>query len=124
MSVPEDRRYCATHQWAKPIPAGGYAVGITDYAQNELGDLMFVELPELGKKVGVGDSCATLESVKTASDVAAPLAGTITAINDPLKAHPETLNQAPYDHWIVIIQPDQEANYAELLSPQDYLKLL
>lgn len=123
MAAPDDRRYRATHQWAKPLPDGCYDIGITDFAQSELGDLMFVELPAIGAVLKAGDACATLESVKTASDVACPLPGKVVAVNNALKQTPELLNQSPYDHWILRIQPDL-TQQSPLLSAVEYQRLL
>ncbi|WP_297476176.1 glycine cleavage system protein GcvH [Ferrovum sp.] len=120
MHPPNDRRYSATHQWVQPTPEGTLAIGITDFAQDQLGDLMFVELASVGRILRAGESCATLESVKTASDVASPVSGTVHAVNDALKDHPEVLNAEPYDHWLVKITPHHAEDYTRLLTAEDY----
>ena len=124
LSIPDDRCYRATHQWAKLLPDGSYDVGITDFAQSELGDLMFVDCLAIGTSVKAGDSCATLESVKTASEVACPISGTIIAVNPSLKQRPEQLNESPYDHWILRIKPDSPLSDTNLLSASEYPQLL
>ncbi len=124
MPVPADRRYRATHQWAKRLPDGICEIGITDFAQSELGDLMFAMLPEPGTPVSEGKPCATLESVKTASDVTSPITGIITSVNERVRQNPEILNQSPYDHWIVCVRPEQDQSFLELLSAEAYQKLL
>ncbi|NDU85063.1 MAG: glycine cleavage system protein GcvH [Ferrovum sp.] len=119
-SPPHDRRYSPTHQWALSLPDGTISIGITDFAQDQLGDLMFVELLEPGKTLRVGDSCGTLESVKTASEVASPVSGTIIARNDAVKDQPEVLNTHPYDHWLIKVLPSDPAEYANLLTAESY----
>ncbi|KXW58761.1 glycine cleavage system protein GcvH [Ferrovum myxofaciens] len=120
MLPPNDRRYSATHQWVQPSAEGTLAIGITDFAQDQLGDLMFVELASVGRTLKAGESCATLESVKTASEVPSPVGGTVHAINDSLKDHPEVLNTEPYDHWLVKITPHHAEDYTQLLTAEDY----
>ncbi|WP_297453991.1 glycine cleavage system protein GcvH [Ferrovum sp.] len=120
MPPPNDRRYSATHQWAQPTAEGTLAIGITDFAQDQLGDLMFVELASVGRVLKAGESCATLESVKTASEVASPISGTVYAVNETLKDHPEVLNTEPYDHWLVKITPHRAEDYTQLLTAEDY----
>lgn len=99
--IPADLRYAETHEWARAQPDGLVTVGITDHAQHLLGDLVFVELPELGRVVSIAESCAVIESVKAASDVYSPLDGVIVEINELLADNPELINQDPYgEGWI------------------------
>ena len=103
--APEDRRYTKTHEWVRPV-AEEVEVGITDHAQAELTDIVFVDLPEVGKVVTPGDAVLVLESVKTVSDVYAPVGGTVSAVNTELKAHPEFVNQEPYGRgWLYRLRP-------------------
>src|SRR5687767_1424212 len=100
MTVPDNLRYAATHQWVKMEADGTAAVGITDHAQEQLGDVVFVQLPVIGSKVKRGETCAVVESVKAASDIPAPLSGEIVAINPVAADAPEKLNQEPYAAWL------------------------
>ncbi|HLV13402.1 MAG TPA: glycine cleavage system protein GcvH [Trueperaceae bacterium] len=125
MSTPESLRYAATHEWARKDDDGTVVVGITDFAQDQLGDVVFVELPEVGRKVVKGDTLAVIESVKTASDIYAPVSGEVVAVNDALDAKPETINESPYeDGWLFAIAPSNEAEYDELLDAQGYAATL
>jgi len=125
MSTPESLRYAATHEWARKDDDGTVVVGITDFAQDQLGDVVFVELPEVGRKVVKGDTLAVIESVKTASDIYAPVSGEVVAVNDALDAKPETINDSPYeDGWLFAIAPSNEAEYDELLDAQGYAATL
>ena len=94
-ATPSDRRYTITHQWAMPSEEGMLLVGITDFAQSQLGDVMFVQLPDISRSVQANEACALVESVKTASDVYAPVAGTVVATNNALTDAPEILNLSP-----------------------------
>ena len=120
MSEPEDRRYSPTHQWARPNPDGTIAVGITDFAQSQLGDVMFIQLPEVGRKVTAGEACALVESVKSASDVHAPVSGTIAAINETLPDSAESLNADPYGSWLFTLHPKTTHDYEALMSAAQY----
>lgn len=120
MSHPPDRRYSTTHQWAMPQTDGSLLVGITDFAQSQLGDVMFVQLPSVGQVVPVNEPCALVESVKTASDVVAPVAGTILAINSALPDTPELLNSAPYKSWFFKLQPDSPNSWDALMTAEQY----
>lgn len=124
MNVPEDLRYTSDHEWAR-VEEGGLRIGITDYAQDALGDIVFVQLPEPGSKLGGGDSFAEVESTKSVSDVYAPVAGTVAEINQELSDSPQRLNDDPYgEGWLCLIVPD-EANAAEsLLDAEAYRKLI
>ncbi|MBC7203776.1 MAG: glycine cleavage system protein GcvH, partial [Pusillimonas sp.] len=105
MNLPNDRKYTASHQWIKQ-EGDVFLVGITDHAQEQLGDLMFVGEVEEGRVVKAGDVVAVVESVKTASDVYAPVSGTIVAFNSELETRPERLNEAPYEAWILKLSAD------------------
>jgi glycine cleavage system H protein len=119
-TVPEDRRYTAEHEWFR-LDGGELQVGITDHAQHELTDVVFVDLPAVGKTVAAHGTVLSLESVKTVSDVYAPVAGTVTAVNDQLKAHPELINQQPYGSgWLFRLRPTAAVDPAEGLSAADY----
>jgi glycine cleavage system H protein len=124
MPDPEDRRYTATHQWARQNPDGSLTVGITDFAQSQLGDVVFVELPPVGKIVGADEPCAVVESVKSASDVHAPVAGTVIAINETLSDTTESINTSPYESWFFKLQPDAAQSYEHLMSAAQYQTLI
>lgn len=119
--VPTDRRYARTHEWVRELPDGTLEVGITDHAQAALGDLVFVEVPEIGRELQVGESFAVVESVKAASDVYAPVAGTVLAANTQLGSAPELINQDPYGAgWIVRVKPNAPLSASDLLAAADY----
>lgn len=123
--VRDDLRYTDSHEWVRLNEDGDCVVGITDHAQSALGDLVFVELPEPGSPLTVGDACAVVESVKAASDIYAPLTGEVVAVNDQLADSPELVNEQPYDDgWLFSIRPDDDAALSELLEPSDYEELL
>jgi glycine cleavage system H protein len=120
MNIPEDLSYTATHEWLRRGPEG-VTVGITDYAQGELTDIVFVELPEVGRHLNAGDEICALESVKAVAYVYAPVSGTIAAVNEKLAKQPELINQQPYgDGWIVRLTPDQPEETVELLNAAAY----
>ena len=124
MNVPDDLRYTADHEWAR-LEGGQIRIGITDYAQDALGDVVFVQLPEPGAKVAAGDSFAEVESTKSVSDVYAPVAGTVAEINTELADAPQRLNEDPYgEGWLCIITPDDEDAIAPLLDAEGYRKLI
>ncbi len=123
-NVPEKLLYTATHEWLKR-EGKNYKIGITDHAQSELTDVVFVEFEKKGKKVKKGDVVANVESVKTVSEIYAPVSGTVTELNDALTKSPENINRDPYgEGWFVIIEPDAETDSAELLSPAAYRKAI
>jgi glycine cleavage system H protein len=123
--VPADRRYTKSHEWARPLGDGTLEIGITDHAQHALGDLVFVETPEPGRSVGAGEACAVVESVKAASDVYSPVAGTVVAANAELAGTPELINQDCYGAgWLMRIQPASLAEYEAMLSGDDYAAVL
>ena len=120
--VPSDLRYAKTHEWVRV--AGEYAtVGITDHAQHELTDVVFVELPKQGRTLKAGESCAVVESVKTASDIYTPISGEVTAVNDAVVANPALVNTDPYgEGWFFKIKLANPAEAQNLLSADDYAK--
>ena len=120
MSIPPDLFYEKTHEWLR-IDEDVAVVGITDFAQSQLSDLTFVELPEVGMVVNAGDEVAVLESVKAASDIYAPIAGTIVAVNSDLEDAPENINNSPYDEgWLFKIEFDNEEDVDNLMSAEEY----
>ena len=122
--LPGDLLYTNDHEWLRRESDGSVTVGITEHAANALGDLVYVELPEVGQDVDAGGEMAVVESVKAASDVYAPVAGTIRAVNDELADDPEKINADPYgDGWIVCIDPS-EFDEGELMTPDAYQELL
>lgn len=119
--TPEDLYYASSHEWLKVDDEGIATVGITDFAQTELGDIVFVELPEVGAELSAKDEASVVESVKTASDIYAPVSGEIIAVNEELRDTPELINSLPYDGgWIFKIKLSDEAEMSELLSAQEY----
>jgi glycine cleavage system H protein len=119
--TPEDLYYASSHEWVKPGDDGIATVGISDYAQTELGDVVFVELPESNSQVSARDEISVVESVKTASDIYAPVSGEIIAVNELLNDSPETINSSPYDNgWIFKIRLSNEEELLELLSAEEY----
>jgi glycine cleavage system H protein len=121
-NVPQDLKYAKSHEWVRR--EGGIAtVGITDHAQHELTDVVFVELPAVGRKIKAGESCAVVESVKTASDIYAPVGGEVIAVNAELANHPELVNTAPYaGGWFFKVQLSDPAEIDRLLTPESYTK--
>ena len=121
--LPGDLMYTNDHEWLRREDDGSVTVGITDHAQQALGDLVYVELPELDQDVDAGGDMAVVESVKAASDVYAPIAGTVTAVNEDLADDPERINSDPYgDGWIVRLKPSGDEG--DLMSPDEYQALL
>jgi len=122
MNHPATLKYAATHEWVK-IENDLVITGITDHAQDALGDLVYVELPEVGREVTAGEAVAVLESVKTASDIHAPVSGVIVAVNEALEDDPDLINDAPYDKgWIYKIKANDLADVEKLLSNEEYEK--
>jgi glycine cleavage system H protein len=122
MTTPEDLKYTSTHQWVKLEPDGTASVGITFHAQEQLGDVVYVQQPELGRKVARGEACALVESVKAASDIPAPLSGEIVAINPALADAPEQLNRDPYGAWLFRLRPRDASEMGMLLDAASYRK--
>ena len=120
MDIPEDLKYTKEHEWAR-IRGNRVVVGITDFAQEELGDVVYVELPEPGTAVAAETPFGVVESVKAVSDLFCPISGTVIEINEDLEDHPELVNDAPYeDGWMIVIEPSNSAEFNELLSAEDY----
>ena len=123
MSVRSDCRYAKSHEWAKSLPDGTVLVGISDYAQSSLGDITYVQLPKVGATLKAGENFGVVESVKAASDLYAPVSGTVAEVNTALDAAPETLNQSPHDDgWLLKLTPSAPEELDALLSPEDYEK--
>ena len=120
MKIPDDLKYTASHQWARVEADGSVSVGITDHAQDQLGDVVFVQQPETGRKVERGEACAVVESVKAASDIPAPVGGEIVAVNPASNDTPEKLNQDPYGTWLFRIKPADTSELAQLLDAATY----
>ena len=119
--IPGDLKFLSSHEWARIEDDGTVTVGISDHAQDLLGDIVFVELPEVGKTVFAEGEAAIVESVKAASDVYSPLSGEIIAVNDSLEASPEIINDSPYDEgWFFKIKPDNLDELADLLDAESY----
>jgi glycine cleavage system H protein len=123
--MPGDLQYTKEHEWLRREDDGSVTLGITDHAQSALGDLVYVELPEVGQELEVEGEMAVVESVKAASDVYAPLSGSVLAVNEALEDDPEKINSDPYgDGWIVKLQPAGDVDESSLMSPDDYQTLL
>lgn len=123
--IPGDLKFLKSHEWARKDSDGSVTVGISDHAQELLGDLVYVELPPVGDHVNAGDGCAVVESVKAASDVYAPVTGTVLRINEALADRPETVNEDAYgEGWLYVLQPDDIAELDALLDPDAYQDLL
>ena len=120
MNTPDHLKYAASHEWSRLEADGTITVGITDHAQEALGDIVFLELPSIGRKVKAKEECAVIESVKAASDIYAPVSGEIIAINQAAIDAPETINSAPYDHWLFRIKPANPDELNALLDADGY----
>ena len=125
MNVPEDLRYSSEHEWARRLDDGSRVrVGITDYAQDALGDVVFVDLPQVGATVGGGEAVGELESTKSVSEMYAPVAGTIAAVNDALGDNPQLLNEDPYgEGWLCEIDMSDPSQYDAMMDAAAYLAL-
>ena len=124
-NVPEDLKYTKDHEWLRDNGDGTVTVGITDHAQDALGDLVFVEVPEVGKQLAAGEACAVVESVKAASDVYGPLAGEVTEVNEALGDAPETINEDAYGNgWIFKLRHGDPADIAGLMDAAAYSQFL
>jgi glycine cleavage system H protein len=124
-SIPADLRYAKSHEWLRRESDGTVTVGITDYAQNSLGDITFVQLPKVGASFGAGATFGVVESVKAASDLYAPVAGTIVAVNSALEGAPETVNRSPFgEGWMIRLKPADAAAGANLLDAAAYGQLV
>jgi glycine cleavage system H protein len=124
VNIPEDLRYTAEHEWVRVEPNGIARVGITDFAQDSLGDIVYVQLPAIGSKVSAGEVLGEVESTKSVSEIYAPLTGEVTARNEGVEASPEIINSDPYeDGWLVEIQLTDPSEIDNLLSPAAYAEL-
>jgi glycine cleavage system H protein len=120
-NIPSDLKYISSHEWIRMEDDGTVTIGITDHAQELLGDVVYVELPELDSEVALEDEIAVVESVKAASDIYAPLSGTIIAINEELEDAPETVNSSPYDDgWMFKMKPSEPSEIDGLIDAESY----
>jgi len=124
MNVPVDLKYTESHEWIRSDADGTLTIGITDHAQEALGDLVFVELPAVGRTLRAGEACAVVESVKAASDVYAPVAGEVVAINETVTGTPEQVNQDAYAAWLFRMKPADANAIASLLDAAAYKKMI
>jgi glycine cleavage system H protein len=122
--LPNNVKYAKSHEWVQVLDNQVIRVGITDFAQQELGDLVFIELPEVGRKVKAGEQCAVVESVKTASDLFSPVAGEIIAINETVKDEPEQVNDDPYQTWLFSIKTDDLSALDQLMDAEAYQRMI
>lgn len=120
MSNPNNLKYTASHEWVKTEADGTISIGITQHAQELLGDMVFVEAPAVGRKLKTKEECAVVESVKAAADVYAPVSGEVTAANSALDSSPENINSDPYGAWIFKMKPDSAADVAALMDAAAY----
>ncbi len=118
--VPDDLKYAKTHEWVKPEENGHVRVGISDYAQEQLGDVVYVELPDIGRRVKAGEACAVVESVKAASDIYSPVSGEIVEVNESLSDAPEAINQDSYAAWLFRVKADDLSELDSLLDASAY----
>lgn len=122
--IPADLKYTKSHEWIKTHSDGSVTIGITDHAQEALGDIVFVEVPQKGRKLAADETCAVVESVKAASDIYAPFAGEVLEGNAALADKPEFINQDAYTHWILRLEPTDPADLNKLMDAKAYEKLL
>ncbi|MCJ0972115.1 glycine cleavage system protein GcvH [Pseudomonas sp. PS1] len=118
--IPSDLRYAASHEWARLEADGTVSVGISDHAQEALGDVVYIELPEVGQQLTAGQQAGVVESVKAASDIYAPICGEVVAINEQLTDSPEMVNGEPYGSWFFRVQPNDAAELEKLLDADGY----
>ena len=123
LKLPDDCRYTKDHEWAR-MEDGICAIGIDDYAQDQLGDIVFVELPEVGSTFEAGDEFGSLESVKAVSELYIPLSGEIVEINGALEDGPELVNEDPYGGWMIKVKPSDPGQYEGLMTKESYLQML
>ncbi|MBI5753210.1 MAG: glycine cleavage system protein GcvH [Hydrogenophilales bacterium] len=120
MTIPNDLKYTKSHEWVRAEADGTVTVGITHHAQDLLGDMVYVESPQVGRKVAASEECAVVESVKAASDVYAPIAGEVVAVNEAVANKPEMINQDAYGAWMFRLKPDNAADVNALLDAAGY----
>jgi glycine cleavage system H protein len=123
MSYPDDRKYTKDHEWVR-LSGGVAEVGVTDYAQQQLGDIVYVELPDVGAQVSASRAFGSIESVKAVSELFAPVSGRVTEVNDHLRQHPEVVNADPHGTWIIKVDVSNPADDAALLDSRQYQELL
>lgn len=120
MNIPKDLLYSKEHEWVRR-EGSDIRIGITDFAQSELGDIVFVELPEVGDEITVNEPFGSVESVKTVSELYAPVSGTVVEVNEALEDNPEYVNESPYDKaWMIVVEPSDDAELDDLLSAEEY----
>lgn len=124
MNIPDHLSYSQQHLWVRQESPESVVCGITDHAQETLGDIVFIEAPATGTELSMGQACGIVESVKTASDLHAPVSGTVTEINQRVLGEPEQANATPYESWIFKLKPTQPGELAQLLDAEGYRKLL
>ena len=122
MNIPAELRYTKSHEWVRTLEDGVVEIGLTDYAQSELGDIVFVNLPQEGDGVTAGEPFADVESVKAVSDVYSPVTGSVTAVNEELLDAPQKINEAPYEAWMIRVQVEEEPQ--DLLTAQAYEQII
>ncbi|WMW79219.1 glycine cleavage system protein GcvH [Undibacterium cyanobacteriorum] len=122
MTIPADRKYTESHEWVRVEADGTVSVGITDFAQDALGDIVFVDLPKVGASLAAGKDCCVIESVKAAGDVYAPVAGEVVAVNDAVADEPASINSGAFDAWLFKLKPANAADVDGLLSAEAYAK--
>ncbi len=121
MNFPKELKYSKSHEWVKELGEGVVEIGLTDHAQDALGDLVFVNLPEEGDQVAIGDAFGDVESVKAVSDVYSPVSGEVTEVNEELLDAPETINQAPYDAWLVRIKAEEREDLLDAAAYEQFI---
>jgi len=122
--LPENLKYAKSHEWSMLEDDNIVRIGITDFAQEELGDLVYIEFPEMGKQCVAGEQCAVVESVKTASDLFSPVNGVVVAVNEAIADAPEQVNDAPYETWLFCIKADNPAELDDLMSATAYQEMI
>ncbi|MGE8206543.1 glycine cleavage system protein GcvH [Heyndrickxia sp. NPDC080065] len=124
MSLPSELRYSEEHEWVKD-EGGNLRIGITDFAQSELGDIVFVELPEVGDEVTANEPFGSVESVKTVSELYAPVSGKVVAVNEELGDNPEFVNESPYEKaWMIVVEPSNAGELEELMTAEQYEEMI
>lgn len=123
MATPKELRYSEEHEWVK-VEGNQVRIGITDFAQEELGDIVFVELPEVGTELAANEPFGSVESVKTVSELYAPISGKVVKVNEELNDNPEYVNESPYEAWMVVIEPSDLSQVDSLMSAEDYEKMI
>ncbi|MED3724762.1 glycine cleavage system protein GcvH [Priestia filamentosa] len=124
MNLPKDLRYSEEHEWVK-VESDKVTIGITDFAQSELGDIVFVELPEVGATIEADEPFGSVESVKTVSELYAPISGKVVEINENLDDSPEFVNESPYENaWMIVLEPDNKEDIEKLMTAEEYQKMI